>query len=144
MGPALALNVPLFDQGQARHAAAKARLRQALEQHAALAIEVRSLARQAWHREETAYARALFLRKVVIPRRQRILAHMQLQYNAMQAGVFQLLQVKRGEVEAGADYVGALHEYWAARAELELLLAGVALHGATSPPLSSHAVETKE
>lgn len=82
-GPVFALTLPLFDQGQARHAAVKARFRMAIERHAELAVEVRSLARTAWHKVETAHATAQFLKKVVLPRRTRIMDGMQKEYNAI-------------------------------------------------------------
>lgn len=144
IGPGLTIPLPIFDQGQARHAAAQARLRQAFEWHAATAVEVRSLARQTWHRVETAHATARFLQKVVLPRRERIVSNMQKEYNAMQIGVFQLLEFKRNEIQAGVDYVDSLHEYWSAKAELDLLLAGFARNGNSSPSLATSNSGTKE
>lgn len=126
-GPGLSIPIPIFDQGQSRKAAEKAKLRMALENHAALAISVRSQARALWHKQSSAYQAAHFLKSVVLPRRERIAAHTLLAYNAMQLGVFQLLEAQRNVVHSGKDYVESLHEYWSAQAELELLLAGVLL-----------------
>jgi outer membrane protein TolC len=47
-----------------------------------------------------------------------------LQYNAMQIGVFQLLQARRDQLEAGRNYVATLLEYWRSRAALEQILMG--------------------
>jgi hypothetical protein len=46
-------------------------------------------------------------------------AEVQLQYNAMQIGVFDLLRAKQEEVNAGREYVEALRDYWVARADLK-------------------------
>ena len=42
----------------------------------------------------------------------------------MLVGIFQLLQAKQGEIEAGRAYVEALRDYWMARAELEKAVGG--------------------
>jgi cobalt-zinc-cadmium efflux system outer membrane protein len=47
-----------------------------------------------------------------------------LPFNAMNLGVFQLMQAKRDQIEAARAYVQALREYWTARAEVDQLLAG--------------------
>ena len=44
--------------------------------------------------------------------------------NAMQIGVFQLLQARRDQLEAGRSYVATLLEYWRSRAALEQILMG--------------------
>ena len=47
-----------------------------------------------------------------------------LQYNAMQIGVFQLLEARRAQLEAALDLVETQREYWTASAELDALIAG--------------------
>jgi cobalt-zinc-cadmium efflux system outer membrane protein len=42
----------------------------------------------------------------------------------MQIGVFQLLQARRDQIDAGRAYVQTLLEYWQARAALDQLMAG--------------------
>jgi hypothetical protein len=42
----------------------------------------------------------------------------------MAASSFELLEARRRQIEAGADYVDALLEYWLARAAAEQILAG--------------------
>jgi len=92
---------------------------QAVERHAALAVEIRAHVRRARTRMVTARERAEHYARVLLPLRRRIVAETQGQYNAMLAGPFQLLQAKRDEIEAGRGYVEALTEYWVARSELE-------------------------
>jgi outer membrane protein TolC len=55
-----------------------------------------------------------------------------LQYNAMQVGVFQLLQARRDQLDTARMYVETLLEYWRTRAALQQILAG-RLAGATGP-----------
>jgi cobalt-zinc-cadmium efflux system outer membrane protein len=124
VGPAFTLPIPLFSQGQPAVAAASARLRQAGQRYYAMAVEVRSGVRAAYQHMLAARQRAEYYRQVIIPLRQQITAASQKQYNAMQIGGFQLLQAKREEVEAAKDYIETLREYWLARAELEMILAG--------------------
>ena len=49
---------------------------------------------------------------------------MQLNYNYMLKGVYQLLEVRKLEIEATHDYVRALQDYWTAYADLERAVGG--------------------
>jgi cobalt-zinc-cadmium efflux system outer membrane protein len=88
------------------------------------AVETRAAARAAWDHLQIARQRALYSRDVALPTQHRILNATQLEYNAMQVGVFQLLLAKKEEIEAGKNYIENLRDYWLARAEMESLLAG--------------------
>lgn len=124
VGPALALPIPLFNQGQPAIAAARAELRRARQMHAALAIEVRAEARAARNRVLAAGDRARYFRDVILPLRQQVVTETQKQYNAMFLSPFHLLVAKQRQIEAAAEYVEALREHWLSRAELEQILAG--------------------
>jgi len=124
VGPELAVPIPLFDQGQARVATARAELRRRQEQYVALAVEVRAAAREVRQRLITSRRTALHYQNVILPLRARITEEAQHQYNAMQIGVFQLLQARQQEIEAGQRYIEALGAYWRARTDLEVLLQG--------------------
>lgn len=124
VGPTASLPIPLFDRGQARVAAARAELRRRQEAYYAVAVEVRSAARTARARMLTARRVAEHYQEVLLPLRVRITRETQLQYNAMQIGIFQLLQAKQQEIEAGRRYIDALEAYWTARIDLDLLLQG--------------------
>jgi outer membrane protein, heavy metal efflux system len=123
-GPSLTLAVPLFDQGQAQVARARAEVRQAEQRAAALEAEVRSSVRSAQSRVAAARARAESLRKVVLPLREKIVEQLQLEYNAMQASVFQLLQARQAVIDASRNAIGAVQDYWLARVELERAVGG--------------------
>lgn len=124
IGPHLEGSVPLFDQGQAKVAQARARLRQSQQQFAALAVEIRGDVRRARNRMLAARDRAAYYRAVMVPLRQRVTQETLLQYNAMQVGALELLQTKQEEIEAGQQYIQSLRDYWLARAELERAVGG--------------------
>lgn len=124
VGPALVVGVPVFDWGQARTAAGRHRLRKLWNEYTALAVEVRSAARAARYRLRNARQQSEYYRRVVLPLAEQIMAETQLQYNAMQLGVFQLLQAKQREIETRHQYILAQRDYWIARTELEQVLAG--------------------
>ena len=48
----------------------------------------------------------------------------QLQYNAMQVGVFQLLLARQQQIDTAQRYVESLRDYWLAHTEVEQLLKG--------------------
>lgn len=124
VGPSLSLPIPLFDQGQAAVGRGRAQLRQATERYIARAIEIRSRVRAAQSTVLSTYGRARYYQQIILPLRQRILEETQLHYNAMQVSAFELLQAKRDQINAGADYISTLRDYWKARAILDQTLRG--------------------
>jgi cobalt-zinc-cadmium efflux system outer membrane protein len=60
----------------------------------------------------------------MIPLRERLVAQAQLQYNAMQIGLYQLLQAKQAQIAAYRDYIEVLRSYWVSRFDLELSVGG--------------------
>jgi outer membrane protein TolC len=123
-GPTLSIAIPLFDQGQARRAGARAELNRKLEEYYARAVEVRSIARDGQRRLQTARERVRRYRDVVLPLEAGVGAELQLQYNAMQIGVFDLLAAKERQIETGARYIQALRDYWLAHVALSQILNG--------------------
>lgn len=123
-GPALVTPIPIFDWGQAAYPREASRLRQRLEAYAALATTVRATARTLEARLQTTKARVTYHREVVLPLHAALVQEAQLQYNAMQITPFQLLQIKRQQIQAGIAYVTALLDYWRARTDLEQLIDG--------------------
>ena len=124
VGPSIEFPLPIFNQGQGDVARAQAQLRQAQQRFLARAVEIRSEVRVARNRMLNARSRAQYYRRVALPRRHTITQQTQLQYNAMQVGVVQLLQAKQGEIDAGRAYVEALQDYWTARTQLEKAVGG--------------------
>lgn len=124
VGPRASLALPLFDFGQAANAEARARLEQAYAQYTDLAVRLRHAARSAYLESTTSGENSRFLREVVIPLRSRVTERTQLQFNAMQLGVFQLLEARRQELDAARRYVESSRDHWIARSRLEALLFG--------------------
>lgn len=125
-GPAATIPIPIFDRGAAQKAGARAMFRQAQQRFAALTVSARSEARAAQERLLEARARMVYLREVVIPRRERIMKLAQLEYNAMLRGVFQLLEARQDLAESQREEIAATRDYWVARTELETAILGVA------------------
>jgi len=124
VGPVLSVPIPLFDQGQARVGRAVAELRRSQQEYHALAVRVRATARAVRDRMVGTQDRALYYRDILLPLQERIVNEAQLQYNAMQIGIFQLLRDRERQIETGVAYVEALREYWVARTDLALISSG--------------------
>lgn len=124
IGPSVSVPIPIFDQGQARVARGTAELRRAQHEYYALAVRIRAMARALVDRVRGAGERALYFRDIVLPLQERIVSEAQLQYNAMQIGIFELLRDRQQQIEAGVEYVEVLRDYWVARAEILHLLSG--------------------
>jgi outer membrane protein, heavy metal efflux system len=124
VGPAVAVPLPLFSQGQPAVAAAEARLRQARRMYLATATTVARETRSAVRAVELARAKVERLRGVVVPLQVKVTAESQREYNGMLIGAFELLAAKGQEIEAGGMYVRAQADYWMAKGRLETLMAG--------------------
>ena len=123
-GPRVEVEIPVFDQGQGPIGRAAAELLIGQHDYVDSAVRVRSAARRAFNRHRTARARAVFVDDTFVPAREAVLRETLLQYNAMNVGIFQLLDAKRALVDAQQQGVRARLEYWQALAEVELGLAG--------------------
>ncbi len=123
-GPALGIEIPLFDQKRGQRAAAAAELRRRQGEYHALAVEIRSAVRAVRHRLLTARQGALSYQNEILPLQEKILEQVQLQYNAMQVGTPRLLLAKQQQIDAGRDYIQILYNYHVARAKLDQILNG--------------------
>ena len=123
-GPSFAIELPIFNQGQARIARSEAALRQAQDKFEALAIDVRSEIREL--RDELASKReiARFYRDELLPGQRQILNGSLLNYNAMEIGNFELFTTKAEEARTEREYIDAVRDYWITRAELERAVGG--------------------
>jgi cobalt-zinc-cadmium efflux system outer membrane protein len=137
VGPSVELPLPIFNQGQPAIAAAVSRLRQSQRQYFALTAEARTQVRRARNRMLADREMAEYYRSVFIPLQKQIVEQEQLQFNAMQVNLFELLMAKQAEIDAGRDYVQALQDYWVARAELERVTGGM-IAFPTSPTTQEH------
>lgn len=126
-GGGVSVEVPLFDHGQGERRGYEAQFDATLERYHGLAIEVRSRAREASNRLRSAHARARQYQSVILPAQRRVMEQTLLQYNAMQLGVFQLLEARRELLQVELAYADTLGEYWSAEAAHDALLSGRAV-----------------
>ncbi len=136
-GGGVGLAVPLFDRRQGEVRSLEAQFDSELERYQGLAISVRSQAREAWARVRSAHERVRKYREVIVPAQERVMQQTQLQYNAMQLGVFQLLEARRAQLDVALDFAETLREYFTARAELDALLSGRAVSASRNEAPSS-------
>lgn len=117
-GPSLSLELPIFNQGQARRAKTKSMkdLSQARLREAELAVE-NSIQAQAGVLQMQREAVSVF-REALIPQREKILQRSQQEQNFMLIGVFELIQAKAKEYDAYQGYLEAIRDYWQARVAL--------------------------
>jgi len=124
-GAVVKLGLPLIDRSQGKIAAAVA------DQHAEQArleaeqLEIRSGARALHAQLRACSAVARRFEEGILPARRNVFRQALLQYNAMQLGIFALLQAQRELFTTESAYVDALQGYWTARAAARALAAGV-------------------
>lgn len=142
----LGVELPLLDRGEARLAAAEARLEQARRQAEAVAVEARSELREAAGLHRAAWELAGLALGELKPLREAILAESVLRHNGMLIGVFELLAEARAQVAAGQLALDAQRDFWLADADLAQARVGrprLSLPGAPPPgpsaPGSPHA-----
>jgi outer membrane protein, heavy metal efflux system len=144
-GGGVTVSIPLFDRKQGNTAALGAEFDGLLERYHGSAVDVRSFAREQESRLSSAHARARQYENVILPAQKRLTRETLLQFNAMQAGIFQLLLARREELDVELGYVETLREYWTANARVQALLKG-ALPGpdtAGAPTLMSTQSESR-
>ncbi len=124
VGPSFDLELPLFDRGQAKVAAAGSQLRIHMHRHVQIAVEVRAAARLLRDRLELLEQRARFLQAELVPAQAQLLNETLQNYNAMQIGVFQVLAQKQQQLAAVREHLTTLRDCWLTRIDLEELLAG--------------------
>ncbi len=136
VGPGIDLELPIFDQGQARVAHAEAALRQArsrLEAMVAMAKSEVIQLREALHAERRIARHYL---ETIIPMQERTVLLAQEQYNYMLAGIFEVLESRQDEYEAYESYIDSVRDYWQARSRLRYAVGGRLPEMALSPDLT--------
>ena len=124
LGPQFRLELPIFNQGQARLAKGQSQLRRAAAQFEDLAVDIRADTRKYGRKLADLAERAAFYHDTVLPARIRIVNQSILQYNAMQVGPFELFTAKAEELRIERAYIDTLRDYWITRAELEKTVGG--------------------
>jgi outer membrane protein, heavy metal efflux system len=124
MGPSFRLEIPIFNQGQARIAKATSELRRAENRLVALAVEIRSETRELRDRLISLRDMAKFYHDDLLPTRIKIVNRALLEYNAMQLSPYELFLAKSQEMEAERSYIDTVRDYWITRAKLERTVGG--------------------
>ena len=138
IGPELAVELPLFDQRQAKVAQGEALLRQKVNELTALAVDVRSEVRTL--RNKLVMQRYLIdhYKHVIVPLRERIVTLTLEKYNYMLVGAFDLLLARQQEFDTYGKYLEAVRDYWIIRADLRKAVGGrlpaAASGGSLLPP----------
>lgn len=118
IGPNVSIELPVFDQQQARIAGLESRLQQNRKRITALEVDIDSEVLMAWNRVESMRELLRHYQLEVLPASEQMLAFMQQEQNFMLKDVFDLLLAQR-EVQANYhDYIKALRDYWIAEADL--------------------------
>jgi outer membrane protein TolC len=131
------LELPLFDWGDAKVARAEAIYTASLHRTAAIAIDARSEAREAYRHWRHAWDIARHAQQVIVPLKQRISDETLLRYNGMLIGVFELLADARAQIGAVSAAIDARREFWRADADLQQALLGRPRLDAGSAPAAS-------
>jgi len=140
-GPTWQLELPIFNRGQGRIAKLQAQLRQAERRLESEAVAIRAEVREARDRLIAKRDLTTYYRDELLPGRKKILELTLTHYNAMLKSPYDLLLAKQNEILAERGYIGALRDYWIARADLERAVGGRV--GRTLDETNSSFKETK-
>jgi cobalt-zinc-cadmium efflux system outer membrane protein len=123
-GPTFRLELPLFNQGQARVAKGEAELRRAERKLEALAIDIRADVRALHDKLEALRETVRFYQSEIVPTQRAVAAGTLLRYNGMLAGNFEVFNTRAEQAGAEEKSIEALRDYWITRAELERAVGG--------------------
>jgi len=124
-GPTLALELPIFNQGQGAVARAEASLLDARARADALALVVRNQVETGV--QQLALARQVSERYRLewLPAADSAVERQQERFNFMLVGAFDLIQAKREQYDAWQGYLESLRDYWVARSALRAATGGL-------------------
>jgi outer membrane protein TolC len=117
-GPTLDLELPIFNQGQAKLARAEALLAEARARLAQAELGVDNSVRLGAEQVRELSQVVAIHRDALIPQREKVVERSQQEQNFMLIGVFELIQAKVQEYNAYESYLEAVRDYWLARVEL--------------------------
>jgi cobalt-zinc-cadmium efflux system outer membrane protein len=123
-GPRIELGLPIFNQGQTQIARLESERKRAEEQVAALAVDIRSEARENRGRVMATALAVKHYRTALLPLQQTIVAETLKFYNGMLIGVYDLLLASQSQIQTGRQYIAANRDFWLAWTELERVVGG--------------------
>jgi outer membrane protein, heavy metal efflux system len=121
-GPKIEFGLPLFNQGQTRIARFESESQRADERVAALAVDIRSEAREARGRLQALHRAAMHYETTLLPLQQTIVTETLKFYNGMLLGVYDLLLASQTQIHTGRQYIAASRDFWLAWTDLERAL----------------------
>lgn len=127
IGPELGVELPIFDQNQARVAAAKAELRKAVAEHAAQQQQAIREVRQAFTSYSQASRLVAFYREQVIPLHESNLKLAEAGFTAGEQDLTALLDVQRELIDARLKLAGFERDHGVAEADLARAAGGALL-----------------
>ncbi|WP_291038025.1 TolC family protein [Hyphomonas sp.] len=117
--------LPVADLGGAGRLRDTSEQRQRAAIAEALDLELRAEARSRFAAAEAARQIAEIHRTSILPLSADVFEGMQLDFNAMQIGILDLLKARSDRLDAGLQSIRATAGYWRAQSDLDLLLAGL-------------------
>lgn len=133
-GPKLELGLPIFNQGQPQIARLESERRRAEERVAALAVDIRSEARESRGRVLASAQVVKHYQTALLPLQKTIVAETLKFYNGMLVGVYDLLLASQSQIQTGRQYIAANRDFWLAWIELERVVGGrISLPAAAVP-----------
>jgi outer membrane protein TolC len=135
-GLELAIEIPIFDTGEARTRAARETYMRQVNRLAEKAIVARSQARSAYDSYRATYDLSRFYQTRVVPLRQEISQEVLLRYNGMLVDVFEVLVDARERIAVNVLALEALRDFHLATADLQaaLIVGGAPAAGGEGPP----------
>ncbi len=119
IGPALSLELPVFNQGQGRVLRAQVLLELVQAELTQLELDIQAEVAGSYGRMLAARDRALRHVRELIPQRESVVARTQEMQNYMLVGQFELILARQQEYDAYQSYLESVRDYWLARADLE-------------------------
>lgn len=123
-GPRLELGVPVFDRGQTRIARLESERRRSEDLVAALAVDIRSEAREIRSRLVASHQFVRHYERALLPLQQTIVSETLKFYNGMLVGVYDLLLASQSQIQTGRQYIAANRDFWLAWIDLERAVGG--------------------
>ncbi len=124
-GPTLALELPIFNQGQGAVARAEARLLDARARADALALVIENEVTTGVRQLALAFEVSERYRQEWLPAATSTVERQQERFNFMLVGAFDLIQAKRDQYDAWQGYFESIRDYWIARSELRAATGGL-------------------
>lgn len=116
--------IPLFDMGQARVSRSQSNYNASVHRLYALAINSRSMVREAYAKTRYAYDVAYEYQSSIVTVNRDILHETQLFYNGMLDGIYELLEDQRRYTETKLEALSAMGEYQKERCDLIYAIGG--------------------